>query len=586
MYENSTTSRSAPRGLKPAAQWLVAETRMIILHLLVLFGHAARSLTVASLFGGAVLFANGGGALPDNDIVMKAMVDELERSIEGLALEDLPRPYFIQYSAQDRLMFGMRATYGGLVRSTDSRARVVNSRVRVGSYELDNTNMGRGIGGRAALPIDDDFTALRHAIWRMSDADYKHAVETLSRKLAYLKQKNVQNRPDDFSPAEPVHVIEPSAEIGFDNRKWEDNVKLLSSRFKQFPEIQDSAVTFFAGAVNHWIVNSEGTRLRKGDTGVHIEIHASLQAAEGMRLSDSLSFLGLQIDQLQSIDEMLADIDNMCKKLIALSHAPVLEQYTGPVLFEPVASGKLFDALLARRLCARPIPLGSGGWGDESFEKKIGLRILPRSFTVYDDPTEQLFEGTVLAGARTFDDEAVRPKRVALVENGILQTLLSSRAPTRKIKHTTGHGQNAGLGDARATIGCLYIYADKGMTSDALKVELIRAAREEELEYGLRIESMRSGGGGELGDPIYAYKVYVDDGHEELIRGMEFLPVEPRSLKRLLAAGIERKVYNSSAGATHSVIAPAILFDELELTKIEREFDKLPIMKSPAQRGK
>ena len=97
---------------------------------------------------------------------------------------------------------------------------------------------------------------------------------------------------------------------------------------------------------------------------------------------------------------------------------------------------------------------------------------------------------------------------------------------------------------------------------------------------------MRSGGGGELGNPIYAYKVYVDDGHEELIRGMEFLPVEPRSLKRLLAAGIERKVYNSSAGVSHSVIAPAILFDELELTKIEREFDKLPIMKSPAQRGK
>ena len=34
-------------------------------------------------------------------------------------------------------------------------------------------------------------------------------------------------------------------------------------------------------------------------------------------------------------------------------------------------------------------------------------------------------------------------------------------------------------------------------------------------------------GGGEpgLGDPVLAYKVYVEDGREELIRGVEFAPV-------------------------------------------------------------
>jgi hypothetical protein len=34
------------------------------------------------------------------------------------------------------------------------------------------------------------------------------------------------------------------------------------------------------------------------------------------------------------------------------------------------------------------------------------------------------------------------------------------------------------------------------------------------------------------------------------------------------------------------VIAPAILFEELELTKIEEEFDKPPILSSPATRTK
>ncbi len=530
--------------------------------------------------------ARGGGALPDNDIPMKALVDELARSMNALMLEDLPRPYFIQYNAQDRLAFNMRAAYGALLRSDQDRYRFVTSRVRVGSPKLDNTNMGRGYGGRAALPLDDNIAALRHAVWQMTDTDYKHAVETLTRKQAYLKQKTVEDRPDDFSPGQPVRAVQPSAEIAFDNKQWENNIEQLSARFKQYPNIQNSGVTFFAGAENRWIVNSEGTRLRTADTGVSVEIHARLQAEEGMYLTDNLFYLGLQIDHLPPIEKMLADIDRMCKKLNVLSEAPVLEHYTGPVLFEPVAAGKVFHALLADGLCATPIPLGSGGWGDTSLEKKIGQRILPRSFNVYDDPGPQRFEDTILAGAYTYDDEAVLPGRVTLVEKGVLKTLLAGRAPTRKIKKTTGHGRSGRYGDAQATIGCLYIHDDNGMSADELKEKLIQAARDEGLEFGLRIESMEAGGYGGLGDPIYAYKVYVDDGREELIRGMEFLPTETRSLRRILAAGTERKVYNSPAGIPVSIIAPAIVFEELELTKIEREFDKLPILKSPAQRNK
>lgn len=537
-----------------------------------------------SFFAFAAPTVCGGETLPDGDSLMQAMVDEIERSMHGLKIEDLPQPYFIQYTAEDRLSFNMRAAYGGLLRSEEDRLRVIASRVRVGSYELDNTNTGRASGARATLPLDDDYAALRHTIWRMTDADYKQAVETLTRKQAYLKQKNVEDRPDDFSPARPVRALEPPAEIAFDRKVWEENLRKLSARFGSFPAIQDSHVTLFAGAVNEWIVNSEGTRLRTADTGVYLGARAETQEEEGMRLADSLSYVGLQVDDLPPIETILADIDEMCEKLIAVSQAPVLEHYTGPVLFEPVAAGKVFEALLAHGLCARPTPLGSGGWADTSLEKKIGLRILPRSFQVHDDPGPQRFENTILAGAYTYDGEAVPPRKVTLVEDGILKTLLAGRAPTRKTKQTTGHGRSGGFQDARAMIGCLYLSDDKAMSAKELKQELIQAARDEGLDFGLRIESMNPGGSGALGNPIYAYKVYVNDGHEAMIRGMTFLPVETRSLKHILAAGTERNVRNSTSGIPASIITPAILFEELELTKIEREFDKLPILKSPAQR--
>jgi hypothetical protein len=88
-------------------------------------------------------------------------------------------------------------------------------------------------------------------------------------------------------------------------------------------------------------------------------------------------YLALQADKLPSTEEVLADIDKMCHKLVSLSKAPVLEQYTGPVLFDAPAAGRAFQALLGEGLCARPQPLGSGGEADTNLEKKIGRRILP-----------------------------------------------------------------------------------------------------------------------------------------------------------------------------------------------------------------
>ncbi len=529
--------------------------------------------------------AGGGGALPDNDTLMKALVEELARSMEGLTLGDLPTPYFIQLNAEDRLSFDMRAAHGKLQRSERNRFRAVSSRVRVGTHELDNTNVGRAYGGRGSLPLDDDIAALRHVIWRMLDRDYKGAVEALARKEAYLREKTVKDRPDDFAPGNPVTAVEPSAEIAFDEATWAKNIEQLSARFKAYPAIQDSSVSFFAGAVNNWVVNAEGTRVRYADTGAYIQVRASTQAVDGMPLSDRVSYVAMDVGGLPTLSEMSERVDRLCADLDALRRAPVLEHYTGPVLFEADAAGLVFDALLATRLCARPIPVGSGGSADRSFEKKIGLRVLPKSFSVYDDPGPIMFEGAVLAGAYSFDDEAVRPRRVSLVENGMLQTLLASRAPTRKIKRTTGHGRSGGYGDATAHIGCLYISDANGVSYEDLRAKLIEAACDEGLTYGLRVASLAPGGYGSLGTPIHIYKVHVEDGREERIRGMEFGPVPVSSLKRILAAGRDRKVYNSTMGVSSSIVAPALLFDEIELNKIEREFDKLPILKSPVQRG-
>jgi len=523
---------------------------------------------------------------PKDDVVMRAMVDELDRAKSQLSLEGLPKSYFIQMKAEERQTHSLSASYGGLERSSKSHNRVASVRSRVGSYELDNTNFRASFWAAGVLPLDDDYKAIRNTLWLLLDQDYKRAVENIAQKVAYLKDKTVEDRADDFSPADPVTVTQPLDEPQFDRKTWEQNVIRLSARFKDHPKIKDARVTMYSGWVHKWLVNTDGTRLRTMDTGAQIQIQAQMQAPDGMPVNDSRLYVAERMDQLPTVDKIAADIDEMCKALVTVAESQVLKQYTGPVLFDPVAAGSVFDSLLSVGPTARPQPLGSGDDTDPTMEKKIGLRILPRSFSVYDDPGPKEFEGKVLAGAYEFDDEGVRPQRVNLVEKGILKTLVASRTPTRAIKHSTGHGRASGFGDPKANAACLYFSTDAPLSDAELKQELLQAARDEGLPFALHVKSVEEGQVGSIGDPILAFKVFVEDGHEEPARGMQFKPMEVRNLKRLLAAGSERKVFNTMSPVPASIISPAILFEELEVARIEGEFDKLPILPSPLVRGK
>ncbi len=564
--------------------------------------------------------------LPDSKKLMRALADEITRSM-NLQMEDLEKPYFIQYIVDDSLVYHIIANYGAITSSERRRSRDFYSQTRAGSYELDNTNFteesggffrffgGRGAGGgRASLPLDDDYTAIRQSIWWATDQDYKDAVETLTKKRAYMRDKTLEDRPNDFSKASIVEHVEPTATIDFDRTAWEKNLKKISAQFNKYPQIQDSKVQLLVAVGNTYTVNTEGTRLRTADTGALLIMSAELQADDGMKISDSGEYYGRTPQDLPAIEKILTDIDKSVDALIKVAKAPVLERYTGPVLFDSHASPQMFRMMLAEGLAGRVDPVGTQRrqlTGAGSLEKKLDQRILPDSFRVYDDPTVRKMGDTHLLGHYRYDDEGVQAERVDLVVDGVLKNMVMSRVPTKKLSGSNGHARRSpGAGTAQAAAGCLFIVDNEGGWNRELKNKLIELAKEEGRDYALRIASVRTAGigssrsdlfsmfmrmqqrGGQqnLGDPIYAYKVYVEDGREELVRGLEFGQIKPRDLKHIVAAGTTPTVYNyigigiSGATPATSIIAPPVLFEELELSKIEQEQDKLPILKTPLER--
>lgn len=597
--------------------------------------HLLTSALIACAITGA-LRAIEPEVLPDSNVLMEACEDELARSMT-LQMEDLDKPYFIQFNVDDILAYRMAAAHGALTSSDRNRRRVFSADVRTGDYKLDNTNFaggagggrpgggrGRGGGGRgpmargvAPLPVDDSPLAIREAIWAAVDEDYKQAAETLARKRAYMKDKNLTDRPDDFTRLPAVTEIGAPAAMIFDRRAWEQNVQQLSAQFKKYPRIQDSDVQLAARLSNAYILNSEGTRLRKGETSVVLSIQASGQAKDGMQVSDSLSYVGLTPADLPPIEQVTADIEKLVGDLTAAMDASVLDDYSGPVLIDGRAAPRLFRSTLVNGVVGRAEPVGSQRRaisGAEALERQFGLPILPKSFQVFDDPTMEKVGNTPVAGHYHFDDEGVAAKRVDIVVNGVLKDLCMSRTPTKKLSGSNGHGRRGGGGAApRPEIGCLVIEDNKGLSESDLKQALIDAAKDAGLDYGIRVSSIESaggggraeliarmarrgrggggfggggfGGGGRVGDPILIYKVFVNDGHEEPVRGCEFGDVNMKALKKIIAAGNTPYVFNSEAGGLGTtIVAPAVLFEELELHPIEQENDQRPLLAPPAER--
>ena len=93
------------------------------------------------------------------------------------------------------------------------------------------------------------------------------------------------------------------------------------------------------------------------------------------------------------------------------------------------------------------------------------------------------------------------------------------------------------------------------------------------------------GGRGRGTMPLAMYKVYPD-GREQRVRGAEIARIGQKVFKRILAAGEKPYVLNIGSGSGgQTVVAPAMLFEELDLAKVDRDFDKPPILTSPLARG-
>ncbi len=512
------------------------------------------------------------------DPVLRALQTELARSKAQLKMDNVGAPFYIEYRVFDVEQFEASAAFGALREQNRTRLRLLRALVRIGDYKVDSY-YGSGQGISDILPLDGDELALRHQIWLATDQAYKGAGEALAGKQSLLKQFNVEEPVDDFARAEAVQSIGPVAKLDVDPGKWTKTLESATSVYKTDPGIQSlfSSLSFIA--LTEYFVNTEGTVTRQGSTHYLMTLSASEQAPDGMRLDRSPQYASSRIEEMPTPELFHSDALKLVEQMKKLREAPVVdEEYRGPVLFSnDAAADMFFDLIVPNVLGRRPAP-GRPARTTGAFASSLKGRVLPGFLSVVDDPTLETFEGHSLIGSYKVDDEGVRVAPVTVVNNGELVNFLIGRQPIRDFPASNGHGRAAGNGTTAPAPGNLFIRAAKTSTHEELKKQMLDLCRNRGLKYGYFVDTL-----GPRLTPRVLYRVWTDDGHEELVRGAIFNELDTRALRSdLTAAGSDPLVSNRSGIPFTTIVSPSVLFDELEVKRADNTKEKLPDYPAPA----
>jgi TldD protein len=520
---------------------------------------------------------------PDDDPVLQAMRAELERSKTELKLEGMAAPYYIDYRVTDMDTHAAEAMFGAVRTEVRVRFRFLRVVVRVGDYKQDSF-FGQGQGQLDFMPLDNDVVALRHQIWLATDNAYKAAAESLTAKQAKLKQYTVDQPVDDFAHADPVVFIGPLAKLDFDPRPWNKMLQDASALYKNDPQIESADAALNFAAVSRYFVNSEGAVVRTGQNIYELRIAASTQAADGMRLDRSHAYSVTDMKELPSEETMLADTTKMFGTLRELRDAPIAdEEYRGPVLFSADAASTVFSDLIGENILGLRPDLGQPARTKGAFAASYKSRVLPDFLSVVDDPTLASVDGRSLMGKYDVDDEGVKAVPVSVIENGKLVNYLMGREPIRDFPASNGHGRARGPQNYPGpSLGNMIVKSSETSSPEELRKKLIELCQQRDLPYGYYVETL-----GPQRTPRLLYKVWVKDGHEELVRGAVFGDLDTRTLRTdLIAAGNDVYVDNQPLNIPHSVVNPSILFDELEVKRANGNQEKLPEYPAPTAASK
>ena len=541
---------------------------------------------------------------PAQDRLLELLTEELNREMTALQQQEAP-PYFISYSVSDVHRTSVGASFGSLTNSSSSQSRLLSVNVRVGNYEFDNTHEIRGdpysqfvfrSGGLVRIAQEDDPDAIRTALWRETNREYREAVERFNKVKANVAVKvREEDTSADFSlEPEPSTYYEPPVEVKAllgDRQTWEAKVKKYTEPFLENEEIYGGRASFSFTIERKNLVTSEGVKLAQNLIYSRLFVTGFIKSEDGMELPLYLSYFAFKPADLPRNEEILSDVRAMIKKLEDLRDAPVVDPYTGPAILSGRAAGVFFHEIFGHRIEGHRQKSEEEG---QTFKKKVGDRILPEHLRIVFDPTRKEFKGHEMVGHYRYDDEGVEARPVTVVESGVFESFLMSRSPIENFPRSNGHGRaQAGFRPVSRQSNLL-VESSEPVPEQKLRLKLIEECKRQDRPFGLLFKDIQGGftiTGRTIPNafnvlPTEVYRIYTDGRPDELVRGVDLVGTPLVILSMVSDSGDQYEIFNGMCGAESgsvpvSAVSPSLLLTQVEVQKKSKSQERPPILPRP-----
>lgn len=562
-----------------------------------------RLLTIFfSLFLVSNLFAADDAKALGKDPIIKAMDAELKRSMKKLSKLD-PPIYFLSYQINLEKNVSIASTLGENAYSYKNNRYTADIDARAGSRELDNTRKLKSLdyGQRNPNILVNGYMPspkqIRNMLWILTEDAVTSAQEDyLKVKTNALTSSQREDNSNDFSDkGKAASYYAPIADSPLISQQMLDEMikrtDEYSAIFKNQDFILSSAVSYSATLNNKYFVNSEGTKIVQGQILARLSYNITSRNKDGMILERNNYYDFTTPDEIPSSEKVISDIEQSIAELKTLQNAPAAEPFHGPVILRNRATGVFFHEILGHRVEGHRQKDDDFG---QTFTNKINEQVISPLISVYDNPTMKYFNNIPLRGYYAYDDEGVASQNVTIIEKGVLSNFLMSRSPIKGFDVSNGHGRKQAGYRPVSRMGVTIVEAEQTVPFDTLKQMLKEEIKKQNKPYGLIIDDI-SGGFTMIDtsnpqafkvNPLLVYKVYPDDRPDEIIRGADIVGTPLTSFNKIIAAADDYAVFNGSCGAESgwvpvSAIAPSVLISELEVERVQRSYDNLPILTPP-----
>jgi len=529
-------------------------------------------------------------SLHAQDKMLDLLKEELKSQMTILQKGEYP-PYYMNYRVIDNYTRVIKSSMGGTITVEEDKQVIFVPQVRIGSPDFDNFHeMQNGapaisIGGRPStlLPIDiqNSPVAFKEIIREEVNNRYKFAKTNFETAIA-KKGVNIENedKSPDFTEAKAEKYFEPALkgdQIAFDIDLWKKKLNKYTASLAENKDLIYANAILSYEIWRKYFVSTEGAEIAENRVYILLTINGSSMAEDGMELPLNISYMAFTLDELPSESVINKDIKAMSAKLSELKAAPLVQPFTGPALLSGSASGVFFHEIFGHRVEGQKMKSDTDG---QTFKNMVGDYVLPKSLSVYMDPTMQKYHGYPLNGYYIFDEQGVRGERVEVVKVGKLENFLMTRTGLTGFPKSNGHARAEFEYDPTSRQSNLIVETNEYKSDTELRKLLIDEAKKQGKEYGYFIKSV-TGGFTQIGravtnsfnvTPLEVYRIYVDGRKDELVRGVDMIGTPLSMFSNIEYAGGDFEVFTGICGATSgnvpvTAVSPTILVNKVELQK-------------------